>query len=214
MYQRLNAYRVPINVSILDNSAEKVLSESGDAEKLLEALGWGREYLGFVLAGLPPVKDSKKFIQMIKDQEVRKRMKEERTAKGYPDWVTPRKGIKGWMQKKFKDPKELQLPILMDIFVWLREQPRYQLLVAMHDALLSQVSSAEPRLIGSDHQLNEFVHPLAELMQAKDMARAERLRAALGSPLPSVSPACLIDDITGNVVSYDRKNGVGYFYGG
>jgi hypothetical protein len=213
VYQKLNAYRVPINVSILDSTAAKMLSEGKEPEALLEAMGWGTEYLQFVKEGMAPVKDSKKLIQMIRDQEVRAKMKQERMAKGYPDFISPRKGLKGWIQKKFKDPKERHLPLLFDVIVWLREQPRYQLLVAMHDAMLGQVSSAEPRKLGNDHQLNEFVHPLTEIMQNKDMSRAEKLRMALGNPLTSVPPAILVDEFVGYVVSYERNHGVGYYYG-
>lgn len=212
-YQKLHAYRVPINISILDGTAAKMLAESKDPAAILEAVGWGTEYLEFVQAGLAPAKDSKKLIQMIKDQEVRAKFKEERIAKGYPDFITPRKGFKGWVQRKFKDGKERELPILLDLILWLRELPRYQLLVAMHDALLGHVSSAEPRLVGNDHQLNEFVHPVTGIVQNKDLARAEMLRAALGGPLSSVPPSLLVDDFPGFVVSYERNHGVAYYYG-
>jgi len=213
VYQRLSAYRVPINVSILDGTAEKILQEGKNVEALLDALGWGNEHADFVKAGQAPVKDHKKLPQMIKDNVVRKQIKLERIERGYPTLVSPRTGLKGWVQKKFRDPKEQKLPITLDILSWLRGLPRLQLLVAIHDGILGQVSSAEPRRVGHDHQMNEFVNPVAEMIRDHDTARIERLRHALASPLHSIPAATVIDDLAGYVISYDRNHGVAYYYG-
>jgi hypothetical protein len=213
VYQKLNAYRVPINVSILDGTAEKIIQEAKNPESLLDALGWGNEHLDFVKAGSPPVKDHKKIVQLIKDYHLRNKLKEARIARGYPTLVSPRNGLQGWIQRKFRDPKENKLPITLDILIWLRSLPRYQLLMAVHDALLAQVSSAEPRRVGQDHLMNEFVHPVAEMIRDKDANRVERLRQALASPLHGVSPGSLVDDFSGYVISYDRNHGVAYYYG-
>ena len=214
VYHHLNAYRVPINVSILDGTAEKILKEGRNPDELLDALGWGNEHREFVKAGLAPVREHKKLGQMIKDNALRRQMKQERIARGYPTLVSPRTGWKGWVQKKFRDPKEQRLPITLDILVWLRELPRLQLLVAIHDGILAQVSSAEPRRVGLDHQMNEFVNPLAEMIRDSDGARIERLRQALASPLPSIPATTVVDDLAGYVISYDRNHGVAYYYGG
>jgi hypothetical protein len=207
------AYRVPINVSILDGTAQKIIQESKKTESLLDALGWGNEHAEFLKAGTAPVKDGRKLVGMIRDYALRKKLKEERIARGYPTLVSPRKGLKGWVQKKFRDPKENKLPITLDILTWLKNLPRYQLLVAIHDAMLAQVSSAEPRPVGQDHQLSEFVHPVAEMIRSNDVVMAERLRLALTSPLGSLTPQNLVDDVSGYVVSYDRNHGVAYYYG-
>lgn len=212
-YQHFSPYRVPINVSILDGTVEKILQEGNNAEALLDALGWGNEHTDFVKAGQAPAKDHKKLPQMIKENALRKQLKQQRIERGYPTLISPRTGLKGWIQKKFRDPKEQKLPITLDILTWLRGLPRFQLLVAIHDGILGQVSSAEPRRVGHDHQMNEFVNPVAEMIRENDMARVERLRHALAAPLPSIPPATVIDDLVGYVISYDRNRGVAYYYG-
>lgn len=213
VYQRLSAYRVPINVSILDGTVEKVLKESKNPEAILDALGWGNEHLDFVKAGLAPVKDHKKLPQMVKENALRKTLKHQRIERGFPTLVSPRTGLKGWIQRKFRDPKEQRLPITLDILAWLKNLPRYQLLVAIHDAILGQVSSAEPRRVGQDHQMSEFVNPVAEMIRLQDQARVERLRHALASPLAAIPAATVIDDLAGYVIAYDRNHGVAYYYG-
>lgn len=213
VYHHLSAYRVPINVSILDSTAEKILKEGKTVEALLDLLGWGNEHADFVRAGLAPVKEHKKLPQMVKDNCLRRKLKQERIARGYPTLVSPRRGIKGWIQKKFRDPKELRLPISLDIHQWLLGLPRFQLLVAIHDGILGQVSSAEPRRISQDHQMQEFVNPLAEMLREGDTARVERLRQALSAPLAAVPVGTVVDDLAGYVVAYDRNHGIAYYYG-
>jgi hypothetical protein len=212
VYQSLNAYRVPINVSILDETVEKILQAGRNPDELLEALGWGKEHRDFVQAGLAPAKDHKKLVQMIKDNALRRQLKEQRIARGYPTLVSPRTGLKGWVQRKFRDPKEQRLPITLDILAWLKEQPRLQLLVAIHDGILAQVSSAEPRRVKVDHHMNEFINPLAEMIRDNDAARIERVRQALAEPLPSIPAATVVDDLAGYVISYNRNHGVAYYY--
>jgi hypothetical protein len=213
VYQRLNAYRVPINVSILDETAERILKTGRNPDELLEALGWGKEHRDFVQAGLAPTKDHKKLVQMIKDNALRRQLKEQRIARGYPTLVSPRTGLKGWVQKKFRDPKEQRLPITLDILAWLKELPRLQLLVAIHDGILAQVSSAEPRPVGADQQMNQFINPLAEMIRDNDASRIERVRQALAEPLPSIPAATVVDELAGYVISYDRNRGLAYYYG-
>lgn len=212
IYQKFTPYRVPINVSILDSSAARVLEESKKPETLLDALGWGNEHLEFVRAGLAPVKDSRKLLQLMKENTQRRKLRADRIARGYATPVTPRPGLKGWIQRKFRDPKENRLPITLDVFAWLRGLPRYQLLVAIHDGLLGQVSSAEPRPVTHEYQMGEFVNPVAEMMRNNDQIRAELLRQSLGNALHALSPQAVVDDIAGYVVAYDRNHGVAYYY--
>jgi transposase len=150
---------------------------------------------------------------MIKDNALRRQLKEQRIARGYPTLVSPRTGLKGWVQKKFRDPKEQRLPITLDILAWLKELPRLQLLVAIHDGILAQVSSAEPRPVGADQQMNQFINPLAEMIRDNDASRIERVRQALAEPLPSIPAATVVDELAGYVISYDRNRGVAYYYG-
>jgi hypothetical protein len=138
-------------------------------------------------------------------------MKIKRRPAGWPDFKSPRKGIKGWIQKKFYDPKELALPVCADVFGWMQASPRYQLLCVLHDAILSLVSTAEPKHVKLQESL-AFLHPLASMLSKNDTLRIERLTHALGCRLKDVPPSVLLDDVAGYVIAYNQTKNLAFYY--
>ncbi len=212
MIYKLYAYRVPINASLLEQSAAQVLAESGDAESLRLALGWTADQLPFLEAGLKPDPGARRVGEVMRDQSARIKLRDARRARGFHDFISPRKGIKGWWQRRFCDPKELRLAIGFDLLEYLQRSTRYQLIVAVHDALLSMVSSAEPQRVADD-DLEDVPHPLSLMLQARDMNAAGILQHALSGPFSSIPPAFLVDGVGGFIIQYDRTRGLACYYG-
>lgn len=154
----------------------------------------------------------KEFLKMLKENDKRKQIKSKRVQAGYQDMVVERKGIKGWTQKKFRDSKELELPLGYGLFVWLRDSPRLALLTSMHDAILGYCSSAEPRRVEME-EVTEYQNAFCPVVSKYDQDGAERIQKALSSPLKSVDPQFLIEFCAGYVMQYDMKKGVAYYYG-
>lgn len=203
-------FRVPINGPAVLSTAQEILRQAGTPEKLQAALGWD-EFPGDYRAGFAPQKNAAELVSLLKKSGERNRMRAKRVARGYPDFITPRKGLKGWWQRTFCDPAELKLPIGYDVLAWLQHSPRLGLLIAVHDALLNSVSVAEPKKIERS-ELSRFSNPVGEMAQTIDLQRAERIRQALSSPLKKVKAEVVVDDLAGFVVAYEQKMSFAYFY--
>lgn len=210
-YLSLVPYRIPINSSLLQKTAEEMLGQAGKVETLVEYLGW-EEMPEELVPGFQPQKNGKEFLKLLKESQKRKDLKEKRIKAGFHDLITPRKGIKGWIQKKFRDPKESALPLGYDLYVWLRESYRLALLTALHDALLGYCSSAEPRKVELE-EVTEYQNPFCPAITKLDHEQAVEIQKALASPLKSVDPAFLIRYCPGYVVNYDTQKGVAYYFG-
>ncbi|MDD5262556.1 MAG: hypothetical protein PHD76_11990 [Methylacidiphilales bacterium] len=209
MLLNLNPYRVSINPSVLVSSAEEMLAHAGSVQSLRNYLNWDPEP-EVLTTGFPAQKDARKLIQLVKDYKLRRQLKEKRLARGFEDFIEPRNGLKGWWQKKFCDPKELKLSGGHEILEFLRHSHRLMLLASLHDALLSHVSAAEPRIIEIEESSN-YINPLMEMTAKSDMAAAERAVKALSAPLGKVEPDFLIYGVAGYVLGYDRKKSVAYY---
>ncbi|MEM1157451.1 MAG: hypothetical protein AAF649_01100 [Verrucomicrobiota bacterium] len=210
-YLSLVPYRIPINSSLLMKTTEEMLEQSAKVETLSEFLGW-EEVPPEMVAGFAPQKNGKELVKMLKENDKRKGLKAKRVKAGFPDLLVPRKGFGGWVQKKFRDPKEIQLPLGYDLFIWLQESPRLALLTSMHDALLGFCSSAEPRRVEIE-EVTEYQNPLCRIVNRSDQEELDRLQKALSCPLKSVDPQFVIDSCPGYVTQYDVKKGVAYYYG-
>ncbi|MEM6883614.1 MAG: hypothetical protein AAF571_01185 [Verrucomicrobiota bacterium] len=210
-YLSLVPYRIPINSSLLMKTAEEMLEQSAKVESLSEFLGW-EEVPEELKAGFAAQKNGKELVRMLKENEKRKGLKAKRVQAGFPDLIVPRKGFGGWVQKKFRDPKEAQLPLGYDLFIWLQGSPRLALLTSMHDALLGFCSSAEPRRVEID-EVTDYQNPFCRIINRGDQAEMDRLQKALSSQLKSVDPQFIIDCCPGYVTQYDMKKGVAYYYG-
>jgi len=211
MLLSLNPYRASINPSILVSSAEELLAHAGSVESLKDYLRW--EPVPEVLQqGFAGQKDAVKLLNLIKGNRKRRQLKERRLARGYANFIEPRKGIKGWWQKKFYDGKELTLPNGFDIMDWLHRSPRYLLLSSLHDVLISFVSSAEPRRVELEDICN-CSNPVVNMIEQNDLASAERLVKAMTVPLAKVPPDFLVECLSGYVVNYDRKKTLAYYLG-
>jgi len=203
-------FRVPINGSAVMSTASEILQQASTPEKLQAALGW-EEFPGDYRAGFAPQKNAGELVTLIKKNAKRGQLKQKRIARGYPDFVTPRKGFKGWWQKTFCDPAELKLPIGYDVMAWLQHSPRFGLLTAIHDALLSPVSVAEAKRVDRA-ELGRFSNPIGDMVHNSDVQRAERISKALMAPLKKVRPEVVVDDLSGFVVAYEQKLSFAYFY--
>ncbi|NJK92034.1 MAG: hypothetical protein HC904_09535 [Blastochloris sp.] len=204
MLLKINPYRIAINPSILHSSAEDLLASAEKLETLQQYLGWDPAP-DILQTGFAPLKEGRQLLTSLKKNEQRLALKSKRLASGYGNFVQQRKGIKGWIQKTFRDSKELNLPAPYQTLAWLRSSPRYLLLVSMHDALISAVSTSEPRRI----ELKEsslYPNPIALALYQKDIASLTRISEALASPLHKIAPDTLIDCFPGYVLHYDRKN--------
>ncbi|MGF1678160.1 MAG: hypothetical protein ACFCUX_03080 [Candidatus Methylacidiphilales bacterium] len=210
-YLSLSAYRIPINSTVLHKTAEELLAQSNRKESMLEFLGW--EELPYELAqGFEPQKNSRELLRLIKESQKRKVIKSKRLQSGYMDLVSPRKGIKGWLQKKFRDEKENALPLGYDIFIWLRQSPRLALLKALHDSLLVFCSSAEPRKVELN-EVTEYQNSFCPIVSRLHLEKAMEVQKALSCPLKSVAPDFLIQSCSGYVVKYDTQKGIAYYFG-
>ncbi|MDR0533824.1 MAG: hypothetical protein LBH01_07710 [Verrucomicrobiales bacterium] len=211
MLLTLTPHRVSINPNLLAGSAEELLSHAASPQSLAEFLNWSSPP-EILTAGFAPQKDAKKLLLLMRENKLRKQLKAKRVAKGYADFIQPRKGFKGWWQKKFNDPKELQLACGYQVLDFLRESPRLQLLAALHDTLLAYVSGAEPRRV----ELSEIytnINPLASMVANDDLAAADRLVVkALSAPLSKVSPAFIIENLHGHVFDYDQKRSFAHYF--
>lgn len=210
-YLSLVPYRIPINSSLLQKTSEEMLAQAGKVETLVDYLGW-EEMPDDLAQGFFPQKNSKEFIRLLKESQKRKGLKEKRIKVGFHDLITPRKGIKGWVQKKLRDPKEASLPLGYDVYAWLRESPRLALLTALHDALLGYCSSAEPRKVELE-EVTEYRNPFCPVITKLDHETASDIHKAFTSPLKSLDPAFLIEYCPGYVVKYDTQKGVAYYFG-
>ena len=192
-------------------TTEEMLEQSAKIETMSEFLGW-EEVPEELAAGFAPQKNGKEFIKMLKENERRKELKAKRVQAGFSDLIVARKGFGGWMQKKFRDPKEALLPLGYDLFIWLQESPRLALLTSMHDALLGFCSSAEPRRVEID-EVTDYQNPFCRIVSRGDQEELDKLLKALSTPLKSVNPQFVIDSCPGYVSQYDMKKGVAYYYG-
>lgn len=206
----VSPFRVPINGPSVLSTALDILQQSNTPEKLQSALGW-EEFPGDYQAGFAPQKNAVEIVSLLKRSGQRAQLRQKRLARGYPDFLTPRKGFQGWWQRTFCDPAELKLPLGYDVLAWMHHSPRLGLLIAIHDALLNSVSVAEPQKI--DHaELGRFSNPVGEMVQEIDLKRAERIRQALASPLKKIKPEVVVEDLSGFVVAYELKLSFAYFY--
>ena len=209
MLLNLHSYRVAINPLVLTSSAEELLSHAGSIQALKAHLNWDPEP-EILSTGFAPQRDVRKLISLMKENKLRRQMKEKRLAKGYEDFTGPRKGFKGWWQKKFKDPKELQLAGGFEVLSWLRHSTRLTLLASLHDSLLAYVSAAEPRKVDIDES-SHYINPLVEMVMKDNMEAAECVVKALSLPLAKVPADFIISGIAGYVLGYDRKKSLAYY---
>ncbi|MEM6822779.1 MAG: hypothetical protein AAF558_12665 [Verrucomicrobiota bacterium] len=209
-YISLVPYRIPINSSLLQRTADEMLEQAGKVENLVTFLGW-EEMPPELITGFDPQRNAKEFLNMLKQNQKRKELKAKRVKGGYADLISERKGVKGWAQKK-RDDKELDMPLGYDMFIWLRESVRLGLLTSLHDALLGFCSSAEPRQVNID-EVTETRNAFCLTVSKNDTERANQVVKALSSPLKSVDPNFIIDFCPGYVVHYDVGKGVAYYFG-
>lgn len=206
----VSPFRVPINGSSVLSTASDILKQASSPEKLQAALGWD-EFPGDFQAGFAPQKNAAELGLLLKKSGQRSKLKDKRIARGYPDFTTPRKGLKGWWQRTFCDPAELKLPIGYDVLAWLQHSPRFGLLTAIHDALLNPVSVGDAKKIDRG-ELGRFPNPIGEMVHGPDFQRAERIRQALACPMKKVKPEVVVEDLSGFVVAYEQKLSFAYFY--
>lgn len=209
MLLSLNPYRISINSSLLESTAEEILSKADKTENLAGHLGWDPA-TEILVKGFAPFKESKQLSSFAKAQQSRRNLKAKRQAKGFQNFLVPRKGIAGWMQKSFSDPKELKLSTASDALAWLKLSPRYLLLVSLHDALISYISTAEPRRI----ELKEssgFINPVLLALYKNDKPVLSQIQKALSEPLKKVLPETLITCFSGYVLNYDKKKSTAYY---
>jgi len=211
MLLKLNPYRIAINPSILHTTIEEILSKADKLENLKEHLGWDPTP-DILTHGFAPMKDSKKLLSFLNENNSRRSLKEKRVARGYKDLVAPRKGLKGWFQKTFSDGKEQNLPTAYDALAWLRQSHRYLLLVSLHDTLVGYASTSEPRRIDLKES-TMYYSPIVQALYRNDSAALEKIRAALAAPLNKVVPDTLIEYFTGYVLHYDRKKSSAFYLG-
>ncbi|MEO0453087.1 MAG: hypothetical protein AAFY98_02975 [Verrucomicrobiota bacterium] len=204
-------YRIPINITILQNTARDMLREAKDVESLAQFLGWEAD-TDVLVEGFAPVKNAKHLGKLVKENRERTILKARRVAKGFTKMSTPRTGLKGWFQKKFHDPKEMKLPVTEDIYSWVAALPRYALLVSMHDALLAYCSSAEPRRMDVE-EMTEFTDPLANAITRHLQGEVDRFQTALNQPLKNIDPSVLIAHFPGYVLKFEQDNSIAYYYG-
>jgi hypothetical protein len=211
MLLKLNPYRIAINPSILHSTAEDILSKADKIENLQAHLNWNPAP-DILTKGFAPMKDSKKLLSYLKESKARRMLKEKRVAKGFHDFISPRKGLKGWWQKTWADGKEQRLLPTHEALAWLRLSPRYLLLVSLHDLLISYVSTSEPRRIDLKESTT-YYSPIVQIILKNDLAGAEKIHTALSAPLSKVSPDSLIDYFSGYVLHYDRKKSSAFYLG-
>jgi hypothetical protein len=210
-YLSLSAYRIPINTTILENTAEEMVKASTDVQSLATFLNWEPD-LDIFKTGFPPCKNARELTKKVNLNSKRQQIKRDRIEKGYSKLYGPRRGIKGWVQKTFRDPAEKKLPYEAEIYEWITAIPRYALLVSLHDSLLAYCSSAEPRVMSAEN-ISEFSDPITSAVSQNLEEKLEAVQMALSSPLKSFDPGWIIDFFPGYVLSYDRSTSMAYYYG-
>ncbi len=206
----LSPYRMPINGSTVATTAGEILKQAATAEALQQALEWP-EMHDILAHGFAPDKNAGELIPLLKGSIRREKMKAVRIKRGFPDFLTPRKGLIGWWQRTFCDPRELKLPTGLDILTHLQNSARFALLIQIHDAILMRLSVAEPKKVPLEEVIH-FPNPVGEMIQTGDLVRAARLVKALKAPLKKVDPNVIVDDLAGYVASYQTKRSFAYFY--
>lgn len=206
----LSPYRMPINGSTVVSTTGELLKQAASAEALQTALEWP-EMHEILSRGFAPDKNADTLLSLLKGSIKREKMKAKRIKRGYPDFLTPRKGLMGWWQRTFCDPRELKLPLGHEILIQIQNSARFALLVQIHDAMLMRISVAEPKKVPLEEVIH-FPHPIGEMIQAGDLVRVTRLVKALKAPLKKVDPNVIIDDLAGYVASYQTKRSFAYFY--
>ncbi|MFQ3671675.1 MAG: hypothetical protein SNJ84_09480 [Verrucomicrobiia bacterium] len=207
----LGSYKVPIDSSALLPTATKLLQAASSPKTLQEALNLDPLPDPLPL-GIPPAKNTAELKKRFHAYLRRLALEKARLAAGFPDLIGPRKGLKGLIQKWFRDPKEPLLPIELDLIQWLESCPRYQLLVALHDSLLNTSALADPQPVSLE-DIDRFSHPLAQLIAAQDLKRLTRLTSLLTAPIHKVPPQAILDDVAGYVVTFDTRSGFAYYFG-
>jgi hypothetical protein len=210
-HMSLAVYRIPINSSILQSTAQQLLSMARSIDDLVLFLGWS-EAPEVLREGFAPARDTRELTRIIKQNQQRKVLKQKRVQRGFPDFVRPRKGFKGWLQKSIFDKKELAMPLGLNALEWIQQRWRYQLLCTLHDALLGFCASAEPRRVALEEGM-EVAHPATVMLAKFDLKMAGEYQQALGQPLKALAPQALIDLFPGYVVKYDLDKGVSYYFG-
>jgi hypothetical protein len=210
-YLSLSAYRIPINTTILENTAQDIIQESTNLKSLAAFLQWDPS-LDILQSGFSPFRQARELGKKAKLNRKRQDLKRERIRNGFSKLYGPRKGIKGWIQKTWRDPKEKKLPYEAEIYEWVTAVPRYALLVSLHDALLAYCSSAEPRVMSAEN-VSEFADPLTVAINQYHEEKLETIQLALSTPLKSFDPGWIIDFFPGYVLSYDRTTSMAYYYG-
>jgi hypothetical protein len=211
MLLKLNPYRIAINPSILYSSAQDLLSKSDKIENLQAFLGWD-PLPEILVKGFAPMKDSKKLLSYLKSHSARQTLKTKRKARGYSDFITPRKGLKGWLQKTFADGKELSLTPAHDALFWIHSAPRYLLLQSLHDALISSISTSEPRRVDIEES-SSYPNPIVSAFYSNDTAAIEKIYQGLSSPLHKLTPEILVDYFPSHVLYFDRKKSTALYLG-
>lgn len=207
----LGAYKIPIEGSALTPAADAILKAASTPQTLAEAVGWD-SIPEPLTAGLAPTNNISAFKKQVAAYHQRLTLEKARLNAGFPDLVGPRKGLKGLLQKWFRDRKEPTLPIEVDLIQWLEACPRYQLLVALHDALLNKTALADPQPVSLE-DIGRFSHPLAEVLTSTDPKRLQKFYTLLTTPLKKLTPTALIDEVAGYVVAFDTRSGFAYYFG-
>lgn len=209
LHLSLQPYRVAIDSSILREKAQEVLKKATTEEGLKEVLGLealSRE----VKKGLLPQKNPGKIMSLFQANLKRQGVRKKRLDRGFPDFIGPRKGLKGLLQKWYFDSAEMHLEAEHDLVHHLYESERYHLLVSLHDALLVEVASGEPKRVDFSEAVG-YGNPICEMMIEKKVSQMKRLVKSLGTPLKKLDPDSLVEDFFG-YVSFQRKRGVAYYY--
>ncbi|GAB4239607.1 MAG: hypothetical protein OHK005_01130 [Candidatus Methylacidiphilales bacterium] len=207
----LGAYKIPIDGSALTPTVASWLKEINSPDSLQAALGWDSvpETLNL---GIAPAKNTAELQKHFTAHRKRLALEKARLAAGFPDLIGPRTGIKGLLQKWFRDPKEPRLPIEIDILEWIEACPRYQLLVALHDSLLNRTAVAEPQPVTLE-DIGRFSHPIADLLASGDPKRLQKFCNLLTAPFKKIDPNTILNDVAGYVVAFDTRSGFAYYFG-
>jgi len=65
----LSAYRIPINTTILENSAQELIAAATDAKSLAAFLQWD-PHLEVLKAGIPPFRQAKELAKKVKETSI------------------------------------------------------------------------------------------------------------------------------------------------
>ena len=208
--QSFKIYLVGLQPERLAQEAARLLQACHTEEEAAVSLSWqSPQELDFLKKAFPPQQDASQVITAIHHLKNRHHLRNQRLARGFLDLSTPRKGWKGWWQKR-ADRKECALPIGVEFMEWLNASYRLGLLTVLHDALLKNASVGVATEIPLQDLPNPE-HPLAQMVATADHATAQKLEHALKSPLHKVSPDFLIHNIAGYVI-YRPQLGFAYYY--